>query len=79
MRLEIVLTTKYNTAEKNFVLKDKDGEKKYNIDLAKSLRRAKENHGKMLDGHTFYATPKVPVDIKLLKNVVNACGGTVRY
>lgn len=69
--------TRRNIAEKQFVLKDKEGEKKYNIDLATSLRRATENHGKMLDGYTFYTTPKVPVDIKLLRNVVNACGGAV--
>jgi hypothetical protein len=43
----------------------------------KSLRRAKELGGKLLAGQTFYVTPKVPVDTKLLKNVVNACGGQV--
>ena len=42
-----------------------------------SLRRAKELGGKLLAGQTFYVTPKVPVDTKLLKNVVNACGGQV--
>jgi BRCA1-like protein len=42
-----------------------------------SLRRAKELDGKLLAGQTFYVTPKVPVDTKLLKNVVNACGGQV--
>ena len=42
-----------------------------------SLRRAKELGGKLLTGQTFYVTPKVPVDAKLLKNVVNACGGQV--
>lgn len=31
----------------------------------------------MLEGKTFYITPKVQVDKKLLKNVVGACGGTV--
>ena len=44
-----------------------------------SLRRAKELGGKLLAGHTFYVTPKVPVDTKLLKNVVNACGGQVEF
>ncbi|KAF9480753.1 hypothetical protein BDN70DRAFT_856332 [Pholiota conissans] len=63
--------------EKDFILKDKAGETKYGIDLVKSLRRAKENKGKLLDGHIFYVTPKVPVDTKLLKSVVNACGGQV--
>ena len=44
-----------------------------------SLRRAKELGGKLLAGQTFYVTPKVPVDTKLLKNVVNACGGQVSF
>ena len=35
--------------------------------------------GKLLAGQTFYVTPKVAVDTKLLKNVVNACGGQVSF
>lgn len=59
------------------MLKDKEGENKYGVELLDALRRAKEYHGKMLEGHTFYVTPRVPVDTKLLKSVVNACGGVV--
>ena len=55
------------------------GENKYGVDLKQSLRRAKELGGKLLAGQTFYVTPKVPVDTKLLKNVVNACGGQVEF
>jgi hypothetical protein len=64
-------------AEKGFALHDSKGENKYGVDLMQSLRRAKELDGKLLAGQTFYVTPKVPVDTKLLKNVVNACGGQV--
>jgi len=64
-------------AEKDFVLKDKAGESRYGVVLAESLRRSKALAGRLLDGHTFYVTPKVPVDAKLLKNVVTACGGQV--
>jgi hypothetical protein len=64
-------------AEKGFALHDSTGENKYGVDLMQSLRRAKELGGKLLAGQTFYVTPKVPVDTKLLKNVVNACGGQV--
>lgn len=65
-------------AEEHFVLKDKVGEDKYNVDLARALRLSKKNQGKLLQGHTFYVTPRVSIDTKLLKNVVNACGGQVR-
>lgn len=66
-----------NLAEKEFILHDVAGEKKYGIDLAHALRRAKANKGKLLEGKMFYLTPRVNVDKKLLKNVVNACGGDV--
>lgn len=64
-------------AEKGFALHDVSGENKYGVDLTQSLRRAKGLGGKLLAGQTFYVTPKVPVDTKLLKNVVTACGGQV--
>ena len=66
------------TAEKDFILRDKAGEKKYNVDLAKSLKRAKESGGKLLEGKTFYITPRVKIDVKLLRNVIIANGGQVR-
>jgi len=64
-------------AEKEFVLKDPVGEKKFGVNLAQALRRAKANKGKLLEGKMFYLTPRVNVDKKLLKNVVNACGGDI--
>lgn len=65
------------TAEKNYLLKDKAGEDKYSVRLADALRRAEHLKGSLFKGHTFYVTKSVPVDSKLLKNVVNACGGQV--
>ena len=65
-------------AEEDFPLKDSVGERKYNVDLARALRLSKKNQGKLLQGHTFYVTPRVSIDTKLLKNVVGACGGQVR-
>lgn len=73
----VYLCVIFFVAEKNFALQDSTGENKYGVDLVQSLRRAKELGGKLLAGQTFYVTPKVPVDTKLLKNVVNACGGQV--
>ena len=34
------------------------------------MARAKKLGGKLFAGKTFYVTPKIPVDSKLLKNVV---------
>jgi len=61
-------------AEKDFPLKDAVGEGKYNVDLARALYLSKKNS---FQGHTFYVTPCVSIDTKLLKNVVNVCGGQV--
>lgn len=81
-----ILTDKWATAsvaakkllpEKDFILRDKAGEKKYNVDLAKSLKRAKESGGKLLEGKTFYITPRIKIDVKLLRNVIIANGGQV--
>ncbi|KAF8877711.1 hypothetical protein BD779DRAFT_1677212 [Infundibulicybe gibba] len=63
--------------EDGFVLKDKVNEKKYDFSLAESLERAKQLGGKLFDKQTFYITPRVPIETKLLKNVVTACGGQI--
>jgi len=85
-RAPFILSAKWATAsaaaktllpEKGFMLKDPAGEKKFDVNLAQALRRAKANKGKLLEGKMFYLTPRVGVDKKLLKNVVNACGGDV--
>ncbi|TFK90623.1 hypothetical protein K466DRAFT_543199 [Polyporus arcularius HHB13444] len=61
--------------EDEFAIEDEETEKKYHFNLADALKRAKRNAGKLFSGITFYVTPKVPVDTKLLKNVVAANGG----
>jgi hypothetical protein len=43
----------------DFTLKDKDAEKKYNIELDKSVARAKANRGKLLLGVPIYCTEKI--------------------
>ena len=58
-------------------MKDSNNEKKFNFKLADALHRAKSLGGRLFVGHTFYVTPKVPVDIKLLRNVVTSGGGQV--
>ncbi|KAI0744292.1 hypothetical protein C8Q80DRAFT_889499 [Daedaleopsis nitida] len=60
-----------------YEIKDEETEKKYSFSLADALKRAKQNAGKLFAGVTFYVTPKVPVDTKLLKNVVSANGGQI--
>ncbi|KAA1476350.1 hypothetical protein DENSPDRAFT_807059 [Dentipellis sp. KUC8613] len=57
---------------------DVESEKRYRFKLKEALERAKENGGQLYSDMVFYVTPKVPVDKKLLKNVVNAHGGQFR-
>lgn len=52
-------------------------EKKWGFKLTDALKRAKAKKGQLFSGITFYVTSKVPVDKKLLKNVVSAHGGQV--
>ena len=66
------------TAEDQFIVQDEETEERYNFKLVEAVERAKENKGKLFAGIQFYVTPKVPVDTKLLRNVVTANGGQVR-
>ena len=66
------------TAEEQYTVKDEATEKKYNFRLTEALARAKDNAGQLFAGIQFYVTPKVPVETKLLRNVVTANGGQVR-
>ncbi|KAI0682501.1 hypothetical protein BC835DRAFT_1399674 [Cytidiella melzeri] len=58
-----------------FMLRNPENEKKYGFKLADALKRARANKGKLLEGKTFYMTKNVPVEAKLMKNVVTAGGG----
>jgi mediator of DNA damage checkpoint protein 1 len=64
-------------AEENYALADPANEKKFGFKLSEALIRAKSSNGRLFSKKVFYVTPKVPVDIKLLRNVVTACGGQV--
>ncbi|KAK1233156.1 regulator of Ty1 Transposition [Marasmius sp. AFHP31] len=66
--------------EEKYILRDPDGEAKYNMNLKESLRRARkgrEENNRLLERHVFYVTHHVQAEIKLLKNVITACGGTL--
>ncbi|KAJ7045600.1 BRCT domain-containing protein [Mycena alexandri] len=62
-------------SEDDYILFDKEIEKKWNFRLPEAMARAKEVGGKLFENMSFYVTPKVSVDTKLLKNVVTSQGG----
>ncbi|KDQ26961.1 hypothetical protein PLEOSDRAFT_168763 [Pleurotus ostreatus PC15] len=61
--------------EETYFLEDDANERKYNVKLADVLLRAKSNQGQLFAKKTFHVTPKVSIDLKLLKNVIAANGG----
>lgn len=65
--------------EDDYLLKDPVGEQKFGFKLEDALERARENKGKLFAGLTFYVTPKVSIDTKLLRNVIQAGGGQVSH
>lgn len=66
------------SAEANYPLIDKDGEKKFGFKLAVALENVKHNKGKLFEGHTFYISSKLKTpDPTLVKNVIVANGGIV--
>ncbi|KAG1847384.1 hypothetical protein F4604DRAFT_1594505 [Suillus subluteus] len=66
--------------ETDFLISDPESERKWNFKLSTSLERAKrEDAGdSLLKGMTFYVTPKVEIDLKLLKAVIASAGGQVQ-
>jgi hypothetical protein len=64
-------------ATDKYALKDPVNEKKWGFKLADALKRAKAKKGQLFSGIVFHVTSKVPVDKKLLKNVISANGGQV--
>lgn len=64
-------------AEANYALDDTENEKKYKVRLKDAIQKVREG-SPLFAGKTFYVTSKVSTDVKLLKNVVAANGGTVR-
>jgi hypothetical protein len=76
---QVPFPNSFPPAEKDFLLIDRETEAKYSFKMTKTLERARKNKGKLLEGKTFYLTQKVDVDSKLMKSVVAAHGGTVRF
>ncbi|KAH7922021.1 hypothetical protein BV22DRAFT_1121771 [Leucogyrophana mollusca] len=66
--------------EDEHTLSDSEAEKKWGFKLADALRRAKGPGGgaRLFAQMTFYVTPKVAIDVKLLRNVIAAAGGQVQ-
>ncbi|KAG1767131.1 hypothetical protein EDD22DRAFT_876793 [Suillus occidentalis] len=66
--------------ETDFLISDPESERKWNFKLSASLERAKREDGGegLLKGMTFYVTPKVEIDLKLLKAVITSAGGQVQ-
>ncbi|KAF4979671.1 hypothetical protein FZEAL_4162 [Fusarium zealandicum] len=57
-----------------FILKDKDAEKRYDVDLEKSVARAKSNRGKLLLGVPIYCTEKIRNGPDSYKTIAEANG-----
>ena len=66
-------------AEDPYLLSDSENEAKYAFQISDTIHRAKRNGGKLFANKIFYLTPKVPVDVKLMKNVVVSGGGQVSF
>ncbi|KAG8714575.1 hypothetical protein FRC08_011723 [Ceratobasidium sp. 394] len=64
--------------ESDYMLKDPENEKKYQFSLTESIKRIKDNGGKLLEGHTFYLTEKLGVELKALQRVIEASGGIAK-
>ncbi|KAI5123689.1 hypothetical protein M0805_001717 [Coniferiporia weirii] len=60
-----------------YFLNDPEGERKHNIKLSESLRRAQSSTRKLLEGHTFYFTKKLQQSDRFntYKNVITSAGG----
>lgn len=67
---------RYNQSdEEAHILKDKEGEKKHGMNLAKSVMRARRS--KIFDDYTFYITPQVQPSFEALKAISEAAGAKV--
>ena len=66
-------------AEKDYLLSDSVAEKKWKFDFAEALERSKQKDcgPQLFKQKLFYLTPKVPIDSRLLKAVVQSAGGQV--
>lgn len=72
------ITAKKLLPTDKYVLADRISEMKWKFELVDALKRAKANRGQLFAGNVFYVTNNVPLDKKLLKNVILAHGGQIR-
>ncbi|KAH8977291.1 hypothetical protein EDB86DRAFT_2908524 [Lactarius hatsudake] len=72
------ITAKKLLPTDKYVLADRISEMKWKFELVDALKRAKANRGQLFAGKVFYVTNNVPLDKKLLKNVILAHGGQIR-
>ncbi|KAL4080140.1 hypothetical protein V8B97DRAFT_700237 [Scleroderma yunnanense] len=65
--------------EQDYLLSDPAAEKKWKFKFAEALERSKQNHrgSQLFKRISFYLTPKVPIDSRLLKAVVQSAGGQI--
>jgi hypothetical protein len=66
----------HNAFQRKRTLPSKTQQAKPRLMSCSGFTTRQSEQGKLLEGKMFYLTPRVGVDKKLLKNVVNACGGT---
>jgi len=65
---------------KDLPIFDSQSERKWSFALSLYLERAKrEDEVNLLKGIAFYVTPKVEIDVRLLKAVVASAGGQVSF
>lgn len=59
----------------NFLLEDKEAEKKYNFDLSSVTTNAKKNKNKMLQGYRLYCVEDIRGGFDAFKSIVETNGG----
>ena len=60
----------------DYLLKDRAGEKQFNLDLAMALKRAQANKGGLLRGQSIWVTEDVAGGFDTYKAIIHANGGT---
>ncbi len=59
----------------HYQLKDKDGEKKWGINLATVLEKSRSRAKPLLEGHSFYFTKGMQPDPEVMRRIVTLAGG----
>ncbi|KAG6010696.1 hypothetical protein E4U21_005195 [Claviceps maximensis] len=72
--VETVLETGEIPDVNDFILKDKKAEEKFDIDLKRSVARAKANRGKLLQGVPVYCTEKIQNGADSYRSIAEANG-----